>query len=217
LDVTIFPIYNRNKLEGRVFVAHDISDRIDLENNLKTRLAEIQELHEKLEEQATREPLTGLYNRRFLAEALDRETSRAKREEKPVSIIMLDMDYFKNFNDSYGHKCGDEVLRSIAKFLVENVRHEDVACRYGGEEFVILMPNATLESAYERAENWRKIFQSNAFEYEGLKLQATFSAGVASFPLHGEDGESVLQAADKALYHSKNNGRDLVTVYNNKI
>ncbi len=214
LELMVSPLQDHlNNLLGRVIVAHDITEHKRLANELRIQLAENETLRVMLQEQAIHDPLTNVYNRRFLAESLDREISWAKREEKPISIVILDVDYFKNFNDTYGHKCGDVVLQSIAQFLVDNTRREDFVCRYGGEEFIILMSNTMVESAYERAECWRQTFESTAFEYEGLKLKATFSAGVASFPLHGMDGESVLQAADKALYQSKNNGRNLVTLY----
>ncbi|MBI5351291.1 MAG: diguanylate cyclase [Chloroflexi bacterium] len=214
LELIVSPLYDHLKnLLGRVIVAHDITEHKHLANELRIQLTENESLRALLQEQAIRDPLTNVYNRRFFAESLDKEISWAKREEKPVSIVIMDIDYFKNFNDTHGHKCGDVVLQSIAKFLVENTRNEDIVCRYGGEEFVILMSGTTLQSAYERAENWRHTFESTVFEYEGLKLKATFSAGVASFPLHGMDGESVLQAADQALYQSKNNGRNLVTLY----
>ncbi len=214
LELVVSLLHDRlNNLLGRVIVAHDITEHKRLENELRIQLAENESLRAMLQEQAIRDPLTNVYNRRFLAESLDREISSAKREQKPVSILIMDVDHFKNFNDTYGHKCGDLILQSIAQFLVDNTRREDIVCRYGGEEFVILMSNATLESAHERAESWRQIFESIVFEYEGFKLNATFSAGVASFPLHGLDGESVLQAADKALYRSKNNGRNLVSIY----
>ena len=215
LELVVSLLHDRfNNLLGRVVVAHDITEHKRLENEFRKQLTENESLRAMLQEQAIRDPLTNVYNRRFLAESLDKEISWAKREEKPISIVIMDVDHFKNFNDAYGHKCGDVILQSIAQFLVNNTRYEDIVCRYGGEEFVVLMSNATLESAYERAECWRQMFESTVFEYEGLKLNATFSAGAASFPLHGLDGESVLRAADQALYQSKNNGRNLVTIYN---
>lgn len=214
LELMVSPLHDRlNNLLGRVILAHDITEHKRLEKELRIQLTENETLRIMLQEQAIHDPLTNVYNRRFLAESLDREVSWARREEKPISIVIMDIDHFKNFNDTYGHKCGDVVLQSIAQFLVDNTRREDIVCRYGGEEFIILMSNTTLESAYERAECWRQTFESTVFEYEGLKLNATFSAGVASYPLHGIDGEVVLQAADKALYQSKNNGRNLVTLY----
>ncbi len=220
LEVSIFPIYNGNKLEGRVFVAHDISNRIKLEDDLKkanealrTQISEIQVLQEKLEEQAIRDPLTGLYNRRFLAESLDNELAQAARTSMPVSVVILDVDHFKNFNDIHGHKCGDIVLQILAKMLVNASRRGDVVCRYGGEEFVILMPNSSLQSAYECAEKWRKAFASTLVEFNGQILSTTFSAGVACFPIHGNTGESILQTADQALYRSKHKGRNQVNIY----
>ena len=126
---------------------------------------------------------------------------------------MMDVDYFKQFNDQYGHKCGDQVLQYLAKLLTSETRRSDIVCRYGGEEFVVLMPDATLEVARQRAEGWRQHFASNPFEYNGEKLHVSFSVGLASFPLHGLSGEAILQIADQALYESKANGRNMVTVY----
>jgi diguanylate cyclase (GGDEF)-like protein/PAS domain S-box-containing protein len=215
LEMVVTPLYDSfNNLQGRVIVAHDISDHIRLEDALRFQLAENEALRLKLQEQAIRDPLTNVYNRRFLAESLDREIPRAKREERPVSIVILDVDHFKDFNDTYGHKCGDEVLQFLANLLVSNTRREDIICRYGGEEFIILMANTSLETAYERAEALRQMTEQSRVEYEGMDLGITFSAGVASFPIHGQDGESVLQAADKALYRSKNDGRNRVTTFN---
>jgi len=123
------------------------------------------------------------------------------------------MDNFKQFNDTYGHKCGDMVLQAFANFLVERTRRGDVACRYGGEEFVIIMPGASLEISAERAENWRQDFSETIIPYEDMRFSATFSAGVAVYPQDGESGEGILQAADRALYRSKNRGRNRVTTY----
>jgi diguanylate cyclase (GGDEF)-like protein len=105
------------------------------------------------------------------------------------------------------------VLCDLANFLTENSRQGDIVCRYGGEEFVILMPDASLQTAYERAQGWQKIYSNKATEYEGRSLKVTFSAGIANYPLHGPTGESILHAADHALYQSKSNGRNRVTLY----
>src|SRR5512138_495908 len=174
VELVISHLYNRfNKLEGRVIVAHDVSEHKWLENDLKnanevlkTQLAEIEELRAKLQEQAIRDPLTNVYNRRYMAEFLDQEIARAERENYPVSIAIMDMDHFKQFNDNYGHKCGDVVLQAFANFLVEHTRKSDVVCRYGGEEFVILMPNAPLDVSYERVETWRQDFSESAIPYD---------------------------------------------------
>ena len=221
VELVISALYNRfNVLEGRVIVAHDITEHKWLENNLKyandvlkIQLTEIEKLRAKLQEQAIRDPLTNVYNRRYMAEFLDQEIARAEREKTPVSVVIMDMDNFKQFNDSYGHKCGDVVLQGFANFLAEHTRRGDVVCRYGGEEFVILMPNAPLEMSYERVETWRQDFSETAIDYDGMKFSATFSAGVAVFPEHGLIGDAILQAADKALYRSKNNGRNRVTMF----
>jgi len=220
-EIDISPMYNQlNRLEGRVIVAHDITEHKWLENDLKyaneslqNQLDEINKLRAELQEQAIRDPLTNAYNRRYFSEYLEKEIQRASREQTPVTIVIMDVDNFKHFNDAYGHKCGDEVLLLITKFLNEHSRRGDVVCRYGGEEFVVLMPNVSLEIGYERAEMWRQDFSETAMEYEGLRLFATFSAGVATFPEHGSTGEAILQAADKVLLRSKNAGKNRVTRY----
>jgi diguanylate cyclase (GGDEF)-like protein/PAS domain S-box-containing protein len=220
-ELIISSLYNRvGELEGRIIVAHDISEHKDMEvqlmnvnNSLKIKLAEIEALQEKLRENAIRDPLTGVFNRRYLAETIEGEFARAERDNIPISIIIMDVDHFKQFNDRYGHKCGDLVLQSIGKLLCKNTRRGDIVCRYGGEEFIILLPNAPLSAACQRAEDWRKAFEAMAVEYNGQHLHGTLSAGVASYPLHGATGDAILSAADQALYQSKTNGRNQVAVY----
>lgn len=221
LEIVVTPIYNRlNTLEGRVIVARDITERKGLENKLKevnislqNQLNENESLRAKLQEQAIRDPLTGAFNRRYFSEALDQEAARSARENAPFSILILDVDHFKQFNDTYGHKCGDIVLQSLANFLNENTRQGDIVCRYGGEEFVILMTDVASEAAYKRAELFRSKFEEMAVEYEGKKLKCTFSAGIASHPAHADTAETLLTHADQALYRSKANGRNRVSVY----
>ncbi len=221
LEVRVTALYNSaNQLEGRVIVAHDITEHKWLENDLTfanetltRQLEEINKLREKLQEQAIRDPLTNVYNRRYMTEFLSLEVARAERDGTPLSVVIMDVDNFKKFNDTYGHKCGDMVLQRIAEFLNQHTRKGDVVCRFGGEEFVILMPGATLETAYERAEMWRQDFAETAIEYEGIELFATFSAGAASYPEHGSTDEAILQAADRALYRSKDAGKNKVTMY----
>lgn len=221
LEIVVSALYNRFKqLEGRIIVAHDITDRKWLENDLKfandaleKQLADIERLRDELREQAIRDPLTKVYNRRFLADAMDRELSQANRNDKPASVVILDIDFFKQFNDTYGHRCGDFVLQYIAKFMSERIRRGDVFCRYGGEEFVIFMPNAPLNIAYQRAEDLRNELANAFIEYEGLHLKTSFSAGVAGLPTHGSTSDALLNAADKALYQAKNSGRNRVILY----
>ncbi len=221
IETIMTPIFNsEQKLEGRVILAYDITDRKNLEKELKaaneslqTQLNENERLRVQLQEQAIRDPLTGVYNRRYFSEALENETARAFREQTPFSLIILDVDHFKKINDTYGHKCGDLVLRSLAKFLQENTRRSDIVCRFGGEEFVILMPDAASDSAYERAELFRSQFEAMVNEYEGKQVTCSFSAGVASFPMHSNSGETLLNMADLALYQSKAQGRNRSTIY----
>lgn len=221
LETIITPILNRaNQIEGRVILAYDITERKKLEEELKTANLALQtqlEVNERLrlqlQEQAIRDPLTGVFNRRYFAEALDREIARAARENAPFSLIILDVDHFKRVNDAYGHKCGDMVLISLANYLTENTRRSDILCRFGGEEFVILMPDAAVDDARERAELFRAEFEFLSHTCEDKPIKATFSAGVASFPIHAGSGNALLVSADQALYQSKRAGRNRVSVF----
>jgi diguanylate cyclase (GGDEF)-like protein len=164
-------------------------------------------------QQSVRDPLTGLFNRRYMEETLEREIRRAARANGPVSIIMLDVDHFKHYNDTFGHEAGDIVLREIGALLRVQVRAEDIACRYGGEEFTLIMPAASAEVSRERAEHLCKQVKRLAVQRRGVALgQITASLGVAAYPQHGATGEDVLAAADAALYQAKRAGRDRVVV-----
>jgi diguanylate cyclase (GGDEF)-like protein/PAS domain S-box-containing protein len=167
-------------------------------------------LQKNLEEQAIRDALTGLYNRRFLDETLSRELSRAERDKYSVSVVMLDLDHFKVFNDTYGHDVGDMMLKQLGKLLTSQVRAGDIACRYGGEEFVVVMPKASLSVARQRANDWRMKFESQIIIHEGEVLNATLSAGVAVYPLHGTTSDEIIRKADQAMYAAKAAGRNLV-------
>jgi two-component system, cell cycle response regulator len=169
---------------------------------------------EALREQAIRDALTGLFNRRYLEEALERELRRAEHGAEPLSVLMLDIDHFKRFNDTHGHAAGDALLRQLGALLEARTRREDVPCRYGGEEFVIILPGAPLDVALRRADNLRQTVRQAKVEWEGKCLGiVTVSAGVACFPQHGTDGKALLAAADQALYRAKHEGRDRVVVY----
>jgi diguanylate cyclase (GGDEF)-like protein len=180
---------------------------------LIAQLAEIETLHETLREQAIRDPLTGLYNLRFLTESLKREIAQAARDKTPLSVVLLDIDHFKAFNDTYGHKAGDEVLQALGNLLNTQTRLGDIACRYGGEEFVVIMPSAQPSEALKRAEQWRKIFEATQITSKGDTLSATLSAGVATFPEHGSTDDDIWRAADNALYAAKSAGRNCVMIY----
>ena len=167
-------------------------------------------LQKELEEQAIRDSLTGLYNRRFLDETLTRELSRAERDKYSVSVVMLDLDHFKVFNDTYGHDVGDMMLKQLGKLLTSQVRAGDIACRYGGEEFVVVMPKASLSVARQRANDWRMRFESQILIYEEDVLNATLSAGISVYPMHGTTSEEIIRKADQAMYAAKAAGRNQV-------
>jgi diguanylate cyclase (GGDEF)-like protein len=168
-------------------------------------------LSESLRVQAVRDPLTGLYNRRHMEHALERELLRAARSRRTVGVLMMDLDHFKAFNDAHGHEAGDALLRALGDYLLTHVRAEDVACRYGGEEFVVILPEASPEMSRSRAEElWRGL---NALQvsYRGELLRGvTVSVGVAAFPAHGRTASELLRAADAAMYSAKRQGRDRV-------
>lgn len=170
-------------------------------------------LRETLKNQSIRDPLTGLFNRRYMEESLTRELHRAERNQQTLSVIMLDVDHFKRLNDTFGHEAGDLVLQSLGQFLRSMMRSSDIACRYGGEEFMLLLPEADLEVSRQRAEQIRTGIKQIHLEYRRQPLEGiTLSLGLASFPHHGNTGEAVIRAADAALYQAKHQGRDRVMV-----
>jgi len=170
-------------------------------------------LREALRNQSIRDPLTGLYNRRYLEEMMERETRRAVRAEHGLGVLMLDLDHFKRFNDTYGHDAGDTVLRETAAFLTTSVRAEDIICRYGGEEFVIILPMADARASHARAERIRSRIRNLSALHQGKALGIiTVSIGVAELPEHGTTPKELLAAADAALYRAKRDGRDRVVV-----
>jgi len=170
-------------------------------------------LRNSLQEQAIRDPLTGLFNRRYMEEMLDREIFRVRRKRAPLGIIMLDLDHFKHFNDTFGHEGGDTLLQALAGLVRRNIRREDIACRYGGEEFIIILPEALLQITADRAELLRQQVQELQVAYQDRPLgPINVSLGVAVFPDHGANGEALIRAADSALYRAKEGGRNRVVV-----
>jgi diguanylate cyclase (GGDEF)-like protein/PAS domain S-box-containing protein len=168
-------------------------------------------LREALRTQSIKDPLTGLYNRRYLAETLERETRRCVRSEQSLGILILDLDHFKKFNDTYGHEAGDAVLRETAAFIGKSIRAEDIVCRFGGEEFVVILPTADLNAAAGRAERIRSKLRELTVLHRGQSLgMITVSVGVAALPLNGTSPAELLAAADAALYRAKREGRDRV-------
>jgi diguanylate cyclase (GGDEF)-like protein/PAS domain S-box-containing protein len=170
-----------------------------------------QRLHEKLRDQSIRDPLTGLFNRRYLEEALELDLARAARGGFSASLIMGDVDQFKQFNDRFGHDAGDLVLKRVAETMQANVRKGDVVARYGGEEFLVLLHSADLAAARQRAELIRYAIKSMTVAFRGQALDSvTVSLGIATFPTHGDDGAALITAADSAMYAAKHAGRDRV-------
>lgn len=168
-------------------------------------------LRQKLESQSIRDGMTGLFNRSFMEVALEREILRAGRRNKELAVMMIDIDHFKHFNDTFGHEAGDEVLRQVAECLRVNVRNEDIVCRFGGEEFVVILPEIAAEVALERAELLRRLIGELVLRFRGQPLrQATISVGVAIFPRHAGGAEELLRCADRALYAAKHRGRNRV-------
>ncbi len=170
-------------------------------------------LRSSLRDQSIRDPLTGLFNRRYLEETLEREVSRSARSGKPFGLMMLDIDHFKQFNDTHGHAGGDALLRELGALLQAVTRVEDVACRYGGDEFVVLLPESSVDATVLRAEEIRHAAHRFNVNHEGSVLSAvTLTVGVAAYPDHGVDMAGLIQAADEAMFRAKHAGSDGVQV-----
>jgi diguanylate cyclase (GGDEF)-like protein len=170
-------------------------------------------LREALRTQSIRDVLTGMYNRRFLEETLDREVRRAARGAQSLGLLMIDLDHFKKFNDTYGHDAGDAVLRETGQFLAKGIRAEDFVCRFGGEEFVVILPTGSIEISQARGERLRAKMRELNITHQGRSLgMVTISVGVAAFPQHGMSPKELMAAADAALYEAKRRGRDQVVV-----
>ncbi|WP_448549513.1 GGDEF domain-containing protein [Thalassotalea fusca] len=167
----------------------------------------------KLRDQAIRDPLTDLYNRRFMYESFEQSLNRAERHQTHLAVLMLDLDHFKRFNDNYGHEVGDEILKSVAELLRSNIRLEDIACRYGGEEFCIVCPDTNLPDAYKLAEKLRiRVARLDIVNQEACHEQVTISIGAAIYPNHGNNMKDLIALADKAMYRAKEKGRDCTIV-----
>jgi diguanylate cyclase (GGDEF)-like protein len=174
-------------------------------------------LREDLREQAIHDPLTGLCNRRYLEENLVRELYRAERGHSPLCVVMLDLDHFKPFNDTFGHDAGDSLLRQLGQMLRENLRKSDIACRYGGDEFVLVLPDSSLANAERRAEQICTLVKELKIRHSDPPLDAiTTSVGVAGGLEHDFTADELLQAADHAMYAAKQAGGNRVVVYQAK-
>jgi diguanylate cyclase (GGDEF)-like protein len=196
-------------------IQHEVEERRRAEDELREanealrrRMSEIEALQETLREQAVRDPLTGLFNRRHLMDVLDRELARCRHDGLPLSVALVDVDKFKAVNDSRGHQAGDDVLVAVGEYLRSQVRAADVACRFGGEEFVVLLPDTSLEVALRRAEEWRVAVGAMCPGHG--EAPVTISVGVATVADAETTGDDVLRAADEAMYAAKAAGRNCV-------
>ena len=168
-------------------------------------------LRDQLRDQSIRDALTGMFNRRYMLETSRREFSRAARSGQSVSILSMDIDHFKKFNDNHGHDAGDTVLRAVADTLKASFHDDDVVCRFGGEEFVAILPGTPIEAAAQRAEEVRAKIETMVVRYvDGNLPRVTISIGVASFPQSADNFQGAMKAADEALYSAKDGGRNRV-------
>ena len=200
-----------------LLMLRDITKRKTIEDSLnqanrelEKRINEIQILQNQLKEESIRDPLTRLYNRRYMEDALNREFAHATRDGYPVSIIMADIDHFKKVNDTYGHSAGDEVLIQLSQLFLSNFRVEDIVCRYGGEEFLIVMPETSAETAFLRIDGLRRQLENTDLKISAGTIKITLSAGISVYPEEGSTIEEVVHKADLAMYRAKSEGRNRV-------
>jgi len=221
LEVRTFPVRECGvTLGGRMLVLRDISRQRMAEEalhqayqQLKKRIDEIETLQDTLREQALHDPLTGLYNRRYLEETLGRELSRAEREQKSLSFALIDLDDFKTINDRFGHLVGDQVLCALADLLRSHCRQADIVCRLGGEEFIVVLPSADQATGHARLELLRQNFAALRHQSDGQAFSATFSCGITCFPTDGNNFAKLYQLADLALYRAKAKGKNQVQLH----
>lgn len=160
-----------------------------------------------------RDHLTGLFNRRYLEETLEREIKRSLRSRYSIGVLLLDIDQFKEINDTWGHAAGDVLLKALGEVLAAHIRGGDIACRWGGDEFVLVLPDASRQTTRQRAERLREAVRELEIPYHGLSLGAlTISVGLAMYPQHGANGDALLKSADDALYRAKSLGKNRVAV-----
>lgn len=229
VEVRLTSLYNfRNQLTGQLLFIRDITQRYQAEmelrkanESLQKQVLEIKILQAQLQEQAARDGLTGLFNRRYFDEKFPKELVQAAQNTYSVALIVMDIDYFKAINDTFGHQAGDRVIQAFADLLRYYSRSQDIVCRYGGEEFVLALPRMTQESAFYLAEQIRLAFHAIRLEFGGKDIQTTVSGGVGVFPDHGKTSNDLLKVVDQALYAAKLDGRNCIkcvqSVSNNRV
>ena len=209
-------ITGRRDQIGTLLLFTDVTNRVKNEERLKQQLQQIKSLQKELQEKALRDPLTGLYNRRFLEEVTHQHYARIGREEGSIGFLFIDIDNFKLLNDRYGHQAGDAVLVNLSRILSANVRESDVASRYGGEEFLIMFLNTGAEEILIRAEKMRTSFETEQTSFAENHLSATFSGGIAVYPDHGKTINEIINNADAAMYMAKKKGKNRIVIYSPK-
>jgi diguanylate cyclase (GGDEF)-like protein len=218
-ELMIFPIKNYNKVIGVMFLLSNVKtttiacDVYKLVESYISNAFQNAMLHDKLQVISVMDELTGLYNRRFGMKRLVEEFARSSRGKSTLSLIMIDIDHFKNVNDTYGHQAGDMVLQKVSGVLKSSVRLEDVALRYGGEEFLMVLPSTDVEGAVVLGERLRKLIKELEITWGKSKIKITSSFGVSEYNNDVKNEQILLSQADSALYSAKNSGRDKVTVF----
>lgn len=205
-NITLFPLASLSgEVEQLCIVVYDVTDEAVSRQSAAA-------LNDKLEKISRVDGLTGLFNRRYWEEQFSQEFKRSKRNDMPASVVMLDIDHFKKVNDTFGHLCGDQVIKALAKVIKKSIRETDVAGRYGGEEFAIILPDTVASNARMVAERIRRLSEAFILNYEGQEIKFTVSLGIAEFDSSFKDHMAWLDSADQALYKAKEGGRNKVVL-----
>jgi diguanylate cyclase (GGDEF)-like protein/PAS domain S-box-containing protein len=219
IETVSVPVFDDDGVHiGYFGITRDANERkraeralVEANRQLEVQLRHIRELHEQMREQASRDELTGVHNRRHFVEVAERELELAHRQGSTLSLVMMDIDHFKNVNDAHGHPTGDVALKAVGSMLGNSKRSGDLACRLGGEEFAVLLVGMGHQGAMERAETWRSTLAGMALPTDGATLRLTASFGVATFPAQAANLVELMKVADARLYRAKALGRDRVT------
>ncbi|HET7792705.1 MAG TPA: sensor domain-containing diguanylate cyclase, partial [Rhizobacter sp.] len=218
IETVSVPVFDDDGVHiGYFGITRDMSERkraehalMEANRQLEAQIERINELHAQLREQAIRDELTGVHNRRHFVQVAEHELERARHHQVPLSLVMIDIDHFKNVNDIHGHPTGDAALQAVGAMLAGCAQPGDLACRLGGEEFAVLLPGLDDAAALERAEGWRAKLAGMSVEADGVELRLTASFGVASFPHSADSLTGLMKVADACLYRAKALGRDRV-------
>ena len=209
----VLPVVGGSEVGYLTEVFNNMVDRLrHSQDKLATANKELTDKNKELETLSITDNLTGLRNRKYFMEVLAAEVTRARRNTQPFSVMMIDTDHFKKYNDTFGHQAGDALLAKIGTIFLQTLRNEDCASRYGGDEFIVLLPEITMEKACEVAKRLRELLLTESLNGDTVRTPVTLSIGVAAFPDHGETPESLITSADNALYHAKRTGRNRVVL-----